>query len=303
LETALLTYSEPGPAPSLATIGRLLDAARRDYHGTRYSQLSNRLSPLLAASQAAALHATGPAAQTAHTLHARALGVAAHLAVKCDLDGLAWVAADRAMTAAHAAGDPIVIAEATRMLCIVARRGGHHQRAQTLAVNAAASLNPYLSRDPNAAALHAALLSTAGYTAARAGDHDTATALLAEAAGRAQADTGGGLALVHVTIYQVSASLAVGDPAAALQHARNVHSDRHLSPERRGRLLVDVALAYDQHGQPARAVHALRAAEAAAPEEVRARPVVRTLTERLLRHPGPTPGGLRSFATRIAAPL
>ncbi|MBL7496963.1 helix-turn-helix transcriptional regulator [Frankia sp. CNm7] len=292
LEQALLI--PPGdlrPVP-LPVLRRMLADAQSDFAAAAYQRLGERLPKLLALAQTTAATEPPPAG----ALYADAAALAAHLGIKTGVDHLAWVAADRAVTAARPSGDPVALAEATRMLVILARRAGRRDRALTLAVDAADALSPHLVADPRAGRLHARLLCTAGYTAAGAGDRDAAGVLLGEAAARAEAGTP---EATQIALYQVSAALALGDAGHALTHARGVTPAAGLTPERAGRYWVDVALALAQLRQPANAWEALRRAEAAAPEEVRARPVVRDLASDLLAAPGARPAGLRAFATRV----
>jgi hypothetical protein len=306
LEGVLLGNPSMFTAPAApSTIQQRLTAVKEDYQAARYFQLGRRLPQLLRTAEATATTRETPHAAA---LYAEALNVATHTLVKFDVDGLAWVSADRAMTAARAAGDPVTLAEATRMLCIVARRGGHHARARQLAVDAAARLADTGDASPRAISLYGSLLSTAGYTSARAGDAGTAATLLDEA-DRAAARLGrdgnehwSTFGPTSVGIYRVSAALALDDPAAALAVARTVHARRILTPERRGRFWVDVASAYAQTGRPDASFRALLAAEHAAPEEIRARPVVRSLVGHLVQdHRGRAPDELRAFAGRVGA--
>ena len=60
--------------------------------------------------------------------------------------------------------------------------------------------------------------------------------------------------------------------------------------------------AFDQWGKPTECYRALRIAETAAPEEIRAQPKVRAIVSNLLSAPtNPALGGLREFAWRLGA--
>lgn len=66
-------------------------------------------------------------------------------------------------------------------------------------------------------------------------------------------------------------------------------------PERRSRYWVDVARAYEQWNKPVKCYQALTIAERLASEEVRSRPVVRSLARRMLT--APTTTGMTGLRT------
>lgn len=83
-------------------------------------------------------------------------------------------------------------------------------------------------------------------------------------------------------MHRISASFALGDAGTAIAHAKTVNPADLRLPERRSRYWVDVARAYHQWCKPGACYRALVIAESQAPEEVRARPVVRKLASDLL---------------------
>jgi hypothetical protein len=106
----------------------------------------------------------------------------------------------------------------------------------------------------------------------------------------------------NVTLHRISAAYALGDAGIAIDHAATVPTATLRIPERQSRFWVDVARAYDQWNKPAKCYQALVIAERLAPEEVRCRPVVRSLAERLLSAPTKIGmAGLRDFAARVGA--
>jgi hypothetical protein len=122
--------------------------------------------------------------------------------------------------------------------------------------------------DPRHLALHGTLLCTASYGAARAGNHDQAHDLLAEATATAarlgdHPDTRQRLT-ANITSHQVSVAHILGDPASALRHARAATPIAFPDAEREGRFLVDVALAYRALDKPEHAYTTLREAPTAA---------------------------------------
>src|SRR5262249_14444826 len=106
--------------------------------------------------------------------------------------------------------------------------------------------------------------------------------------------------LTNVTVYKIGIFTALGDSAAALDHAGQVNMHLLENPERYARYCIDTARAWEQHGRLDQATHALHAAEARAPEELR-RPSSHELITRMLYAPSATPSNLRSLAARVGA--
>jgi hypothetical protein len=90
------------------------------------------------------------------------------------------------------------------------------------------------------------------------------------------------------------------DNGTAIAHAKTLNPMAIPTAERRGRYWIDVARSWHQWSKPESCYRALRAAERAAPAEVRYRPPVRRMAEDLLRvdRRGALPG-LRAFAARV----
>ncbi|EHY88308.1 helix-turn-helix domain-containing protein [Saccharomonospora azurea] len=305
LEAVLLgpTAVEREPA-SPAVLRSALHAAREDFHGCRYVELGVRLPELLTAAESA--HGQHASAETAR-LAAHAYNLATRALLKLDASGLEWVSADRGLRMASGCDDALVLAEATRLLGSVCRRAGHHERAQDLTLSAAEQLDlTGREPDPRHLALHGVLLCSAGYAAARGGDHDRATELLDEAeatTARLSTHPAQQTALAaNVLSHRVSAHYVLGDAGTALHHSQGATLAQFPDTERRARFLVDVALCLAQWDKPDRAFQTLLAAERAAPGEVRTRATVRRLVSELLHHPRQASlPGLRQLAARTHA--
>src|SRR5262249_48461016 len=161
---------------------------------------------------------------------------------------------------------------------------------------------------PTHLSLYGMLLCNAGYAAAQAGDRARSAELL-DAAATAADQLGGdhnahwtAFGPTNVTLHRISAAYALGDAGTATDHAATVPTATLRIPERQSRFWVDAARSYDQWNKPAKCYQALVVAERLAPEEVRCRPVVRNLAERLLSAPTKIGmAGLRDFATRVGA--
>ncbi|MGH3681146.1 MAG: hypothetical protein ACRDT2_13000 [Natronosporangium sp.] len=273
-------------------------AAKADFQASRYWQLAERLPALL----------TTATAEADPAVLAELYNTATHVLIKLEVGGYGWLTAERALTAARASGDPAVIANVTRNAATLYRRAGRYDLAEHLALDAAEQLP--VSR-PDATTEHLSLYGmlqcNAAYAAAQAGDRSRANELL-DHADQAAARLGGdhnaywtAFGPTNVISHRISAASALGDAGTAIAHAARVPPGAIRIPERLSRYWVDVARAYQQWGKPARCYQALLIAERHAPEEVRSRPVVRTLAAELLcapRQAGMT--GLREFATRVS---
>jgi transcriptional regulator with XRE-family HTH domain len=291
--------AEPLPPQQLAA---QLAAARADFRAARYTRLARRLPKLLAqaiAGRSAADVQQGPAA--AERL-AEAYGVAAQLLIKLHDNGMACATADRAVQAAAAGDNPLIMAESQRLAAQVLRRIGHRDSAQKLVLAAAEQLretNP--QPDATFSAMYGQLLAVASYTAAIGDDRDTAWTLLNEAEQPARrAGASSRFNSTEIAVYRISVARKLGDYGAAVDFARKVNPRSITDAERRARYWEDTALALHGRGRPDSAFEALLAAEHDVPEEVRYRPWAQELTRDLLATPaGHGISGIRDFAARV----
>jgi transcriptional regulator with XRE-family HTH domain len=302
LESAL--FSPPAAeAVPLPRLQKGLAAAKADFTGARYGALGEHLPALLAAAEATRDAASGQAREQAQAAVARAYVLATELAFKQHSD-MAWLTADRALTAARASGDPVVIGEAARVLGITMRRAGRPGAAVDLLRQTATQLD---SGRPAEQAVAATMLLTAAYTAASDGQRSDALDLMGHAGSmieRASADPGRMLFTVDATAvqvdsYWVSTYNALGTPDEGVPYATRLSAVRWTSAERAARAATDVARMWHRLGDQKRTFAALRQVEQAAPEEVR-RPALRALTASALYGPSTVPG-LREFAQRTGA--
>jgi transcriptional regulator with XRE-family HTH domain len=305
LGDVLLGPVPAAPPATLTSLETALRTAQQDFLRCRYLSLARCLPRIITAAEATVRDHDLPAA---HGLLAQTYTLTCRVLAKLDASGLEWIAADRALHAASPAADPLVTAEAQRMLASAARRAGQYDRAQTLTLAAADHLTiggP--APDPAHLALHGMLHCSAAYAAARAGDRDRAVDLLdaaATTAGKLTTDPTRYQALIaNVVSHRVSTSYLLGDAGTALRHAASLPLSRVPTVERQARLLVDTALAAAQWDQPAHAYRVLLQAERLAPDEVHTRSAVRILVAQLrsTRQPSTMPG-LAQLAQRVHAP-
>jgi transcriptional regulator with XRE-family HTH domain len=303
-------YGHVNAAPVQA--GRLAAAittARGDFRDARYDRVPAVLPQLIAAAQATRDNAGAGEGAKASGLLADAYLLAADFAVEVNDDPLSWMTADRALQAAQASGDPLLIADARRAVATAMRRARHPQRAVGLLLRACRDIEPGADATPDQLATYGTLLSVAAYTAATAGNRHAATEYMTEAAcaarrlGTARSTRQPAFGPAGLALYQVSVAQVLGDNGTAIEHARAIRPGDIPTSERQGRYWVDVARAWHQWGKPRACYQALLAAERAAPAEVRYRPPVHRMTEDLLtRDTRSSMPGLRDFARRTGLP-
>ncbi|MFD8708137.1 helix-turn-helix domain-containing protein [Kitasatospora sp. NPDC059648] len=303
LEDLLLYGTDRIPAPrrepTQESVATSLVTSRLEFKAARYDALAEALPGRIAAAQL-----VGAAEERARNV-AQLYNIAVRLCIKIGDSNLVAITADRALTAARAGGDPLVVAEAQRMVSSAWRRQGSLSRATDIVVVAAEDLLADNSV-PEAARLAARgdLYATAAYTAAKTGDRSYAHALIREAAdsaaaaGRASGLTDG---IQGVALHELSVHYELGDAGQAIELARTIDPTALPTAERQARFFTDVARAFDQWGKPEQCFKALLAAEEAAPQEIR-RGAVRDLAASLLRHDRKLPG-VRDFAARAGVQI
>ncbi|MEU6021853.1 helix-turn-helix domain-containing protein [Micromonospora sp. NPDC047134] len=257
------------------------------YQHARYPQLVELVPVLLAEVHRAQAH--GPETARVHVVEAYRLTAA--LLVKLGEANLAWLAADRAMSAA--AGDRVLLACAAVQLGQVLRAMA---RARSVMLAAAYQIAPadLDTGSPQELSLCGSLLIQAALIAARAGDERAAGELLDESAEMA-ARIGDGndhyrtaFGPTAVQLARVAAAVELGDgPGAVSRHSEAIERDgwRWLPVEHRAAHLVDTARAYLQIDDHANAARLLVKADSIASAEVRHRPVGRKLVAQVARDP------------------
>ncbi|WP_433649126.1 helix-turn-helix domain-containing protein [Micromonospora zamorensis] len=225
--------------------------------------------------------------------------VTAALLVKLGEESLAWLAADRAMSAA--AGDPVLLACAVVQLGQVLRASA---RAGPVMLAAASQIAP---GKPEELSLRGSLLVQAALIAARAGDDRVVGDLLDEAAELAGRVGDGhdhyrtSFGPTAVELARVAAAVELGDgPQAVARHEKAIGWDgwRGLPIEHRAAHLIDAARAYLQTDDPANAARVLLRAERIAPAEIRDRPGARDVVAQVARAPD-APATITHLAIRL----
>ncbi|MDG4809834.1 helix-turn-helix domain-containing protein [Micromonospora sp. WMMD1120] len=326
IRAALARYDTRQTAPRSEELRRQVGHAWLTYQHAHYGQLVRALPGLLDAAQAA---------QKAEVL-VQAYRITSSLLVKLGEADLAWLAADRAMSAAG--DDPILAASATISITEALRATNRNPLALKAALPTANRLLAPQSHpvdhevggsggDQIARQLHdqrgggggvvvglpwewavgGTLLVQAALAAAGCGENRRADELTDRAAGvaahlRGYDDTHRtSFGPVAVELARVLVAAQRGDAEEALwRHSSVVRREgwRRLPAEYRGAYLVDVARAYLHLGDVRGAARALVDADSVAPAEVRCRASARTVIADVARAQ-PAPAGVTRLATLV----
>jgi hypothetical protein len=311
IRRVLLGYGPPlvglnGEA-DVGMLGRRVLQAWRLRQGSHYLQLGNVLPGLLADAQAASQEFAGDDQATAFGLLAHSYNTASSVLRKLGDNGLAMIAADRAVQAATTVGEPLLAASAYR-LANVFLPTGRTVEAKEVALSAASSLDPNLNASTAHLATWGGPLLTAAVAAARQGDGREAWELVGEAKAAARrlgtdhADLHTIFGPASLAIQGVQVAAELGDGREVLRRAQWVEPTR-LPPylvERRTHFLIDVARGHAHRADDPAALAALLEAERLASEEVRYNPIASELVTVLLRRERRVAApGLRDLSARI----
>jgi transcriptional regulator with XRE-family HTH domain len=299
-----------GPVPDgvsrPAHLRAMAKAAYAGYQATRYDD-TGRVLPALICQTEQARRVAGGDSREACSVRALVYDTAAALLHRVGESGLAWAAADRALSAAEQSGRPELVALQAYRLSYVITTRRRPAEALELAMSASAGLERTMC-DPGQDTLSVyGALHLAGANAASAGYDRAMTASLLVLAREIAARTGDGNRMgtafgqVNVAMHSISASLQLGDAKAAIETGESL--DPAALPAgltgRRTQLSLDLARAYAMRKQDAAAVNLLLSAERLSPQLVRYDGRTREVITGLLRreHQPSTPE-LRPLAHR-----
>jgi tetratricopeptide (TPR) repeat protein len=217
----------------------------------------------------------------------------------------AWIAADRSMTAAERAGNPMLVAAGAFRLVFVFLTARHYDQAEETARTAADALRRKADEgDPQAMSLWGGLTLQRAIVAARLNNPDTAYDQLglarqvADRLGERRNDYDTEFGPANVGVHEIAVAVDLGDAGRALRVAGTLDA-ACLSAERRARMFIDLARAHAQRRQVRDAIAALHQAEEITPEQVRGHDVVRQLVSDLLTMQDPPASELSDLAGRL----
>nr|MDT0662597.1 helix-turn-helix transcriptional regulator [Micromonospora sp. DSM 115978] len=245
------------------------------YQGSRFGYVVARLPDLLGRAQVAADQLDGDDQDQARRLLGLTYQLAATQLTKLGETDLAWIAADRGLTAVRPTGDPLVTGSLLRSVGHALHSTGRYREAVRLTEDAAAYLEPHLDKPtPALLSVYGTLFLSGAMAAARANDPTTTRTFLSvadESAGRFGADANHlwtAFGPTNVTIHRVATAGELGDMQVAVDLGPRVDTTA-LPMERRIRHTLEVARAYNSWNRPDDAQAALLDAQQLAPEQVR----------------------------------
>ncbi len=220
---------------------------------------------------------------------------------------LAWLTADRAVTAARRSDDPVLVASCVRMLGGALLHTGCFDEAGAVCSDGADALAPTDGSRLEVWSLWGSLKLSEAISAVRLEDPANARRTLLDA--RTAADRVGpgrndyweAFGPANVSAHEIAVALEAHDPLEALRVGDRLEVDDLPHPERRARVLIDIARAHRLRENDGATVAALLEAERHAPEVVRhqalARELVRICLHRARQSATP---GLSGLASRLA---
>jgi transcriptional regulator with XRE-family HTH domain len=201
----------PGTKGGPAHLRAMAKAAYAGYQATRYDDTGRMLPALIRGTEAVG-RAAGGDSREACSVRALVYDTAAALLHRVGETGLAWTAADRALSAAEMSGRPELVAVQAYRLSYVISSRRHPQEALELAMSASSGLERTM-RDPDADTLSVyGALHLAGVHAAAAIYDRAMTASLLARAREIAGQTGDGNRMgtafghVNVAMHAISAS-------------------------------------------------------------------------------------------------
>ncbi|WP_207394085.1 helix-turn-helix domain-containing protein [Actinomadura formosensis] len=278
--------AEPGP-PRLEVLRRDVAEVMAAYQQSRYGQLLARLPTLLTQTHLATREARKEQRPNADRLAALANQSAAMILTKLGETDLAWIAAQRGLTAAERTTDPTIIGALFRSVIHALQSQGHLDEAASMTRQASRYLQlSHVHRSPTMLSIHGTLLLPGAIAAARAGNRADAMDYLARA--EQMADELGtdanhlwtAFGPTNVRIHRVTAAMALGDVPTALDLIPGINTT-HLPAERAVRHSLEVVNAYRARNKIDEAISELLTAERRAAEQIHAHVMSRQLVHQL----------------------
>jgi transcriptional regulator with XRE-family HTH domain len=289
---AAVPGSEPREIPSLEAVGDRVAEAWSLWHGSPVAHSTlGRLLPALLNDAIAAHRSADDRRQAARPL-AGAYQITRQWLHHIPDGDLAWIAADRAMSAAREADDPHLIAIGAWALSASYRRAGQQDEATRLCLAAADELKarmevPGCDVDPQFLADYGILHLAAAVSSAQSDDDNRAWALhrVADQAARAipnRYDPWTAFGRGNVDIYGLALSAELGRADAVIEYSSRLLIDDVPSVERRAAALINTARGYVRRGEDEAAALVLLDAEGISQDEVHDSTLVRELLRELL---------------------
>ncbi|MEU3656438.1 helix-turn-helix domain-containing protein [Streptomyces sp. NPDC032161] len=270
----LLGAVRPTPRRSVEELSSEVEAMWQDTHHGNHADVSSRLTDLLPDLEQTVRIADEVQRPEAYLLLARTYQALAAAFVRQDEADAAWVAADRAIWAAEKSGDPLHVgAGVFRMVQAFVRlkRLNQAEHAASTAIQALEVINAQGTLTAEGMSVLGSLHLALALVHARAAQRSEAreeigkARTLARRIGEDRNDFNLEFGVTNVEIQAVSTAVELGDAGEALDIGRGINAEA-LSPERQGRLLMDLGRAHAQRRHTGEALACLLRAEELSPD-------------------------------------
>lgn len=269
----LLLNERATTRPKLPELRAAVEKVWKLAHASRYAELSEALGPLVPRLERSARIAPDATAPQVWALLGQTYQALAAAFVRQDQPDAAWVAADRAISAAERSGDGLQVFAGVFRLAQAFVRLKHLDQAEHAATTAVNALKPQAAKAdarPEVLSLLGALHLALALVHGRNHDRSAAHRSIAEARevaqrlGQDRNDFNLEFGPTNVEIQAASIAVELGDAGEAIEIGEHIDATS-LSMERRARLAMDMGRAYAQRRQVGEALaHLLRAEELAA---------------------------------------
>src|SRR6266571_344773 len=285
VRAVLMDYSQLSPLlgdgddtsdpPALDQLAQRVSGVFDAYQQSRFGYVTAQAPGLLQNAVSAARSAEGDADGRAHELLALSYQAAASLLTKLGEADLAWIAAERGLTAAQRTGSRVVLGSLFRSVTHTLLATGRFQPAVRLVDRAASMLSSELGNaDDRMLSVYGSLFLAGAMAASRAEDRPTTRAFLQEAQesadrlGRDANHLWTAFGPTNGAIHRVNTAMELGDVQIALDIGPLLDTSG-LPAERRVRHALEVARAYSARNRRDEGLAMLLEAERTAPEQVR----------------------------------
>lgn len=283
----LLGTAVPDDPPDLAALASEVEEIWELTHEAKFAEVSDMVTDLVPALERAVRTVPEGERSKAYGLLARAYqALAAAFARQADARA-SWVSADRAVAAAERSGDALLVcAGVYRMVHAFVRLGDkseaeHAVRAAVDALSQRDDLPPEGLSVLGSLHLAKALVHARCGQRAEAKEEIEKARQVADRIGEDRNDYNLEFGPTNVAIQAVSTAVDLGDAGEALEIGQTIDADA-LSPERRGRLLMDLGRAHAQRRHTVDATDCLLRAEEISPETVQNHTAVREAIKELV---------------------
>jgi transcriptional regulator with XRE-family HTH domain len=299
LRDALMDYRHTSPLigipqtcepPNLDLLRSKVGAAWTAYQDSHYAQATRLIPDVLTDAHRAVNAYEGDDLLRAQGSLALAYQGAAMVLTKIGEADLAWIAAERGLSAAQASEDLTVIGSLFRSVSHCLLANGRFDAAKQLTANVGEYLQGAVGGDasPELLSVYGTLFLAGAMAAARSDDRTTVQAFLKEAdecarrLGRDANHMWTTFGPTNVAIHRVSTAMELGDVQIALDQGPRIDASA-LPVERRVRHALEIARAYAAHNDTDQALTLVLDAEELAPEQVRYHFLSRQLVTKWVR--------------------